>query len=66
MSVIYECDGCGHTTRDSRNISAVEINIKSGQGQGGKDYHLCPGCEKTLRRQADPTTWVRAEKSSAA
>lgn len=64
MSIIYECDGCGEQTKDSRMIKPVEVDVKSDQGGSARTYHCCAGCERTLRRQADPTKWARAPKQA--
>lgn len=61
MSVIYECDGCGKTSKRYREINPVTIEVKSQRGQGPKEFHLCEGCEDTARRHCDPTTWARAK-----
>lgn len=76
MATRYFCDGCDEEVSDKRMFmvrisTSAELmqEMEACHGRGAmptnyKQFHLCETCERTLRRDADPTNWARAVRAA--
>lgn len=62
MTTIFECDGCGETTKRIWRIRPVTVQVTPPtQAETPIIFygHLCSTCERELKERADPKKWVR-------